>query len=259
MKLLHILLFCISCFYMHDVVAQTQLPNVTADYIKLDIHGNIYVVKEAQLFKFSPKGELLFKFSDNTLGSISSIDVFNPMKIMLFYQDAGTLLFLNEQLARIQQPISLFDANYYTISLASYSAANQIHLYDNTNKYLITLDFNMREISRTPTHFPDFNPQKIIELEEKSVAFFDLESGVYLFDGFGTFNKLIPIITPHSVEITTELIYYTNNSEVTFYNYKTMKSETQQLPVSNVLQTLFFRNNMIVLLENKTIWIYEKK
>jgi WD40 repeat protein len=239
--------------------AQTQIANANADFIKLDPYGNIYAVKDAQLSKFSPQGKLLFSYANHTLGVISSVDVFNPMKIMLFYQDAGTLVFLNEQLALINDPISLFDANYFTIALASYSASNQIHLYDNVNKYLITLDFNMREISRTPINFPTFQPVKMIELEEKSLAFHDPEAGIYLFDAFGTYNKLIPIITTQKVEVTPELIYYTYNDALFWYNYKVLNADTQQLSISNVVQTLLYRNNMILLLQNGTIWNYEFK
>jgi hypothetical protein len=259
MKLLRMFLiltlFSACCF----AFAQTQISNENADFMKIDPYGNIYAVKESQLSKFTSEGKLLYRYANHKLGVISSVDVFNPMKIMLFYKDAGMLVFLNEQLALINDPISLFDANYFTISLASYSTANQIHLYDNANKYLITLDFFMREISKTPINFPAFHPSKMIELEEKSLAFHDPESGVFLFDAFGTFNKLIPIITSLPVMITSELIYYTNNNEVLFYNYKTLKSDTQQLPFSDVMQTLFYRKNMILLLQNRTIWIYEFK
>jgi len=237
--------------------AQTQIPNVNADFIKVDPYGNVYAVKKAQLSKFSPQGKLLSTYSDNTLGVISSIDVFNPMKIMLFYQDAGMIVFLNEQLAPINAPISLWDANYLTISLASYSAANQIHLYDDVNKYLITLDFFMREIARTPINFPAFNPIKMIEIEEKTLALHDPKSGIYLFDVFSTFNKFIPVITSHTIEVTSELIYFTRDNEVAIYNYKTMNADTQQLPISGVTQTLLFRTNMILLLQNGSIWIYE--
>ena len=257
MKLFRLFIFCILYSTCNLAFSQTQIPNATANFIKIDPYGNIYAVKEAQLSKFSPQGKLLFNYSDHKLGVISSIDVFNPMKIMLFYQDVGKLLFLNEQFALITPPISLHDASYFTISLASYSAANQIHLYDNANKNLITLDFNMREISKTPINFPSFNSQKMIELEEKSLAFHDPDAGVYLFDSFGTFNKLIPIITPNPVEVTSELIYYTKNNEVVIYNYKILNFEIQQLPISNVAQTLLYRNNMILLLQNGYIWIYE--
>ena len=237
-------------------VAQTQIPNVTADFIKLDPFGNIYAVKKTQLYKFSPQGKLLARYSDNSMGIISSIDVFNPMKVMLFYQHSGTLVFLDEQFAPIREPVFLFDADYLTISLASYSAANQIHLYDEVNRYLITLDFFIREISKTPINFPSFNPVKMIELEEKSLAMHDPETGIYLFDAFSTFNKLIPIITSQSVTVTSDLIYYSNNDEIIIYNYKTLSTETQQLPVSNVIQALLFRNNKVLLLQNGTIWIY---
>jgi hypothetical protein len=249
------ILFSTCCF----AFAQTQIPNANADFIKIDPYGNIYAVKEAQISKFSLQGKLLFSYSNQKLGAISSIDVFNPMKIMLFYQDAGTLVFLNEQLALLNDPISLFDANYFTISLASYSAANQIHLYDNANKYLITLDFNMREISKTPINFPSFNPQRMIELEEKSLAFQDPELGVYLFDAFGTFNKLIPIYTGYPVEVTSELVYYTKNYEIAVFNSKTFDGKLQPLPVSDVVQTLLYRNSMILLLQTGTILIYELK
>jgi len=256
MKLLKIFFLIHIYLIFNFAFGQTLIPNVNADYIKIDPYGNIYAVKEAQLLKFSPQGKLLHNYSNSRFGVISSIDVFNPMKIMLFYQDAGILLFLNEQLAQIREPISLFEANYQTISLASYSSANQIHLYDNANKYLYTLDFFMREISKTPIHFPAFNPIKMIELEEKSLVFHDTEAGIYLFDAFGTFNKMIPIITPHAVTVTSELIYYPNNDEVCIYNYKTLNAEKKQLPISDVVQTLFYRSNMILLLNNGTISIY---
>jgi len=242
-----------------SISAQTQILSVTADFIKLDPYGNLYAVNKSQLYKLSPQGKLLFSYSDNRLGIISSIDVFNPMKIMLFYHDSGTLLFLNEQLAPIREPISLFDANYLTVSLASYSAANQIHLYDNVSKHLYTLDFFMREICRTPISFPSFNPITIYELEDKNLALHDPESGIFLFDAFSTFNKLIPIITSRPVSVTSEIIYYSNDDELIIYNYKTMAAETQQLPVSNVIQTLFYRNKLFLLLQDGSIWLYESK
>jgi len=257
MKLFRFFVFCIIFSTFGSAFPQMQIPNATADFIKIDPYGNIYSVKETQLSKFSPNGKLLFTFSDYKSGIISSVDVFNPMKIMLFYQDVGKLIFLNEQLLPITEPVSLYDADYFTIFLASYSAANLIHLYDNANKYLVTLDFNMREISKTPINFPFFNPTKMIELEEKSIAFHDPAKGIFLFDSFGTYNKLIPIITSNSVEVTSELIYYTHNDEIIIYDYKILDSETKHLPTSNVIQTLIYRNNIILLLKNGTIWIYE--
>lgn len=259
MKLLRLFIFFILFSTCGISFAQTQILHANADYIKMDPYGNIYAIKEAQLSKFSPQGKLISSYSNNGLGVISSIDVFNPMKIMLFYQDAGVILFLNEQLSLINDPIYLHNINYFTISLASYSADNQIHIYDYANKYLITLDFFMRELSRTPVNFPAFNPIKMIELEEKNLALYDPNVGVFLFDIFCTYNKSIPITANTSVEVTSDLIYYTKDNDVVIYNYKTMDTEIQQIPVNNVLQTLLYRNKMILLLQNGTIWIYELK
>jgi hypothetical protein len=97
----------------------------------------------------------------------------------------------------------------------------------------------------------------MIELEEKSLALHDPNEGVYLFDSFSNFNKLVRILTHQPVEVTNEWIYYTNNNEVAIYNYKTMSAETLQLPVLEVAQTQFYRNQLILLLQNGTIWIYD--
>ncbi|MDR0207274.1 MAG: hypothetical protein LBI45_08485 [Bacteroidales bacterium] len=257
MKLFRIIFSAMLCFATSLAIAQTQIPNAKADFITLDPYGNIYAVKETLLSKYSPQGNFLFSYSNHTLGVISSIDVFNPMKIMLFYRDAGTLVFLNEQLSIINDPISLFDVGYFTISLASYSAANQIHLYDNTNKYLHILDFNFKEIATTPIALNSFNPLKMIELEEKGLAFHDPKSGIYLFDAFGTFDKHIPIITnDFPVNVTSELIYSIDTNSINFYNYRTMQSETRNLPFENIVQLLYFRNHKIILQQDGTIWIY---
>jgi hypothetical protein len=84
MKLFRIFFFCILFCPFGTAIAQTQILDANADYITLDPFGNIYAVRETQLTKFSPQGKLLFNYSNHTLGVISSIDVFNPMKIMLF-------------------------------------------------------------------------------------------------------------------------------------------------------------------------------
>jgi hypothetical protein len=52
------------------------------------------------------------------------------------------------------------------------------------------------------------------------------------------------------------MIYYTQNNEISIYNYSTMSAETQQLPVSNALQALFYRNKITILLQDGSIWIY---
>ena len=206
MKLFRFFLGTILFFALYTAVAQMQIPNVKADFIQIDPYGNIYAVKESQLSKFSLQGKLLFTFADLKLGAISSIDLFNPMKIMLFYQDAGMIIFLNEQLALINKPLSLFDAGYFNISLASYSTDNKIHIYDNITKHVIVLDFYLRELSNTPLNFYASSPTKIAALEAKISA---------------------------------------------------QSNETQQLPLSNEIQTLTYRNSRIVLLQDGTIWIYQ--
>jgi hypothetical protein len=115
----------------------------------------------------------------------------------------------------------------------------------------------MREISKTPLNFSSFNPTQMLELEEKRLAMHQPETGVFLFDAFGTFISLIPIRTPHPVEVTTELIYYTKDNQVNIYNYKILNDTILSIAIPKAIQTLLFRNKMVVLLQNGTVWVNE--
>ena len=143
MKNLGIFILMILCFAC-NVCAQTDESLVieqTAQIIAVDPQGNIYAVNNASLYKYAPNGTLLYSYTQNLDGNITSIDVDNPLKIMLFYRDAGTILFLNDKLSPIGDAIDLFAKGLTTINLATYSTKNQIILYDEANTDLIILDF----------------------------------------------------------------------------------------------------------------------
>jgi len=63
MKLFRTFIFCIIYSTYCFTFAQTQIPNATADFIKIDLYGNIYAVKEAQISKYSLQGKVLFSYS----------------------------------------------------------------------------------------------------------------------------------------------------------------------------------------------------
>ena len=119
------------------------LDKIRGEYITVDSQGNIYVVQDSYLYKYSLTGKFQYSYTNFALGSITTVDATNPSKIMLFFRDAGVLIFLNEQLSSITEKIDLTALNFNTISLAAFSTTNNIWLYDYANMDLISLDFYM--------------------------------------------------------------------------------------------------------------------
>lgn len=260
MKNLGIFILMILCFAC-NVCAQTDESLVieqTAQIIAVDPQGNIYAVDDITLYKYAPDGKLLFTISSSMDGPISSIDVDNPMKIMLFYREAGAIMFLDDKLAPIGNVIDLFSKGLTTISLATYSTKNNIILYDEANTDLIILDFYFNEKERIHYNFNDFNPVILKDINEQKIYMQDTNDGIYFFDSFGTYDKSIAILSGFPVQVSKDVIFFVKNNQLYSYNYLNLEAHTLTDLPEETQQVLVYQNK-IILSNGKTISINKLK
>lgn len=222
---LFLFLLCVSPF----LNAQTDkllnchdsILNKKIEFFELDIYQNIYAVDQnSTLFKLNKNGELIHTFGNANYGTLTSVQVLSPMKLFLFYKESGILLFLNEQLAPITEPIYLFEKNYQHISLAGASISNQIFLYDLLDSKVIILDYFMKEISQNQLRLEDFNPIKIISTSDNGFVLHDPNYGVLFFDNFGTSEKLIPFNIYSEIQIINNQLLFIENDKWVEYDLK---------------------------------------
>ena len=230
-----------------------------AQSIAVDPQGNIYAVNDATLYKYAPDGTLLYTYNDNLLGHISSIDVDNPLKIMLFYRDAGFIVFLSDKLSPIGDRVNLFSKGLTTIGLATYSTKNELILYDESNTDLILLDFYFREKERIHYDFTDFQPILLTNVNEKITVMQDPQQGVFFFDNFGTFDKNIAITTGFPVQIIKGNILYVKDNQLNSYNYETLDARmvANISDVAETVQQVLISHNRMILLDEKNIKIIQ--
>jgi len=232
------------------------LPQVKADYIAIDIQGNIYCIEDSKLSKYSPEGSLLATFNRYSLGSITTINVSNRMKIMLFYKESGTILFLDDQLSPISEELNLFTKNLYNITLASYSTTNHIWLYNHFTEELLTLDFHLNIIQKYRLDLEDVNPVGLIEIKEKIMVLQHPYAGLLFFDAFGTFIKKIAILTHNPIQIINTTIYYIKDGILEEYDYQKLEKQISDFQIDNAKQILKYRNRHIVLTDAGSVAIY---
>jgi len=63
------------------------INKIKGEFINVDSQGNLYIVMDSYLYKYSLTGEFQYSFTNFLLGTITSVDVSNPSKIMLFYKE----------------------------------------------------------------------------------------------------------------------------------------------------------------------------
>lgn len=255
--LVFVLLLTMVC-RTHAQKGESVVIEQAAQIIAVDPQGNVYAVNDATLYKYAPSGDLLFSYTDNLLGSIASLDVDNPLKIMLFYRDAGSIVFLNDKLSPIGDLINLFSKGLTTISLATYSTKNNLILYDEANTDLIILDFYFNEKERIHYNFNHFHPVILKDVNEKIIFMQDPQKGIYFFDSFGTFDKNIALLSDHPVQVLKDIIFYINNNQLNSYNYSQLEANIlTDLPEET--QQALINQNKIIFSDGKTISINNLK
>ncbi len=202
--------FSVSAFAQNNDYCHT-IEGVKGTNVSVDPNGNVYVIDGSTLYKYARNGNELFpyQYSNFQLGDIASIDVDNPLKIMLFYQDEGMILFLDEKMNPLMEPLNLMDAGMNNISLATYSTDNTIWLYDVVLHDLINVNFQLKELSRNHLSIEKFEPTQFISLKEKKLAMYNPATGMAFFDAFGTYLRTIPVrADAGSCQVDEKSIYY---------------------------------------------------
>ena len=208
----------------------TVLEKMTGIQLDVDPNFNLYLVNGSKLSKLDGEGRLLRSFDDSFMGDITSIDVDNPLKIMVFYRESGKILFLDDRLTPVMEPLDLFSHGYTSVSLAAYSTDNLIWLYDAASHELICIDFYCKEKTRNRLNFSDFDPTQLLARYERSLLMNNPEDGMYLFDAFGTFLKRIPIPVERILSYTKSIILYLAPDSIGTYDFLTMEDSRTVRP-----------------------------
>ena len=184
-----------------------------------DLHDNLYLWKDAVLEKQSADREVLAQYSNPSLGIISSVDAKIPSKILVFHQESGTIVLLDNNLSPIGNALSLFEHGLYSTTLAAFAGASRIALFDDAAQLLILTDLDLNIINSTPIDAgSSFHPTLMECSLDKNVLLADSTSGVLFFDKFGTFERKLPLAGIRSLQMQGENLYYLQDNSIYKYD-----------------------------------------
>ncbi len=185
--------------------------------IAVDKLGNYYYTDHSiNLHKIDNYAKRTFNYSSQRNGKINSIDVKNPLQVLVFYSDFQTLKFLDGNLSEINT-YSIRD-NYQEgiIRLVCASNNNGFWMYDESNRKLIKVGDNFRAGFTSGDLFQVLG-SKIIpnRMSEYGDELFinDPSKGIYVFDLFGGYKRRLPIKDVQWFGFEKDyLIYYTGQA-----------------------------------------------
>lgn len=241
---------CSFAFSQEDnVLISGQFSSYAVDHL-----GTIYTIENNnKLVKHSQKENVVsYEYSQKRNGEISAIDVSNPMKILVAYNDLSTIVVLDNTLKE-NQSIYLPDFDLYPTNIAfAQSDDLSIWIYDDNNLELTRINNQGQKIASTTAFVQElgFVPQiQTMQANGSYVILFDREQGFIVCDQFGNYLKTISIKDVTNWQLVRQAILYQKGDKLYRYGLNHFdKSETKTLSEEqkNPLQTsrgLYYMNS----------------
>lgn len=237
-KVVHYIIFF---FFLGNLSAQTDsIPQMTRFFagtfvdFQVDNLGNVFVLTpENQLKKYNASGDSLGVFNDvRRYGKIAYIDVSNPLKILLFYEEFGTIVMLDRFLNNVNS-LDLRQLGFYQVTCIGLSYDNNVWVYDalagKLNK--ISSDGTLINQSNDMRTFTDSVPDPVLLTDQGGFVYlFDPQKGAFIFDHYGGFQKLIPLKNWRHFSVINKTMLGWNGKEFLKYGDKMYTEEKKQIP-----------------------------
>lgn len=195
--------FIVLIFVGISAVAQTDslfmpartYPGSITDFTA-DNLGNLYILyQNGQLKKLNAAGDSMGVFNNvRRYGKVFSIDVTNPLKVILYYKDFGTVLILDRFL-NTRSTLDLRRQNLFQVTAVAQAYDNNIWVFDELESRLKRIGDDGRLVDQSTDFrmiFDSMPSPRFIVDQDKQVFLYDPLKGVYIFDYYGSFKSRIP-------------------------------------------------------------------
>lgn len=172
----------------YDVLYEIREP---FEDLALDGLGNLFTLSpDGEIRRYNEQGKLLYRFSEVRLGRVGSMDVSNPLRVLVYYPEFLTVVLLTNTLA-ISGELDLRPLGFNRVRAAGLARDGRIWLYDEANFQLVKIDERGQVIRRSEplSYVLDLNLQPVALSERNNRLFLlDPQHGILVFDAFGTYD-----------------------------------------------------------------------
>lgn len=231
--------------FVSEIHANTNL-------FKIDNLSNLYWIEDGGLVKYTQDTGKRIQYSDKSFGSITAVDVADPLNIIVLFSEFNKIVFLDKNLApRKVQKEDSFIENLMP-SLVCSSRQNGFWLYSPVSYklYKFSDNFEMETESRALNHqFPGFL-QPFHMLEHNNQLFIsDPSSGIWVFDQFASFLFIIPVSNVTFFQVRDNDILYFYEDQMGIYSIEEQVEEVFLLPEENVVQGYLHELSLYLLVD----------
>ena len=202
----------------------------------VDNLGNIYVINtDNQLKKLSPQGDSLAVFNDvRRYGKIATIDVTNPLKILVYYRDFTTIIELDRFL-NIINTIDLRKQNILQAKAVGLAYDNNVWVFDELDAKLKRIADDGTLVDQTTDFRQLFDtvPDPILIRDREGLVYlYDTAKGVYIFDHYGTLKTHLDFSGWKDFDVIGKNILGRDDAKFYRYQQGTLNMQEEAIPAA---------------------------
>jgi len=214
----------LSCSSLREIPEDFVVPQSYSYHIQgskfslmnVDQVGNMYLVKNQRtLLKYNIDGNLDKTFDSQLAGFIYSIDVANPLYLLVFYRDAGKIMLFDRNLAPLKE-ILLATWTKNDITAVSLSNNNQLWMYDTVERKLLRYSIEGDRVLESADLYGVTNLELSIETIREynnQVYLRNREGKLLVLDNLGRFIDDVDITTGLPLRGVDEVICFPKGDE----------------------------------------------
>lgn len=218
-------------------IFKRSIPGTFSDFT-IDNLGNIYLVTRAgQLKKLNAAGDSVAVFNNvRQFGKLSLVDVSNPLKVLLYYKDFGTIVILDRFL-NTRGTVDLRKLQLFQVRAIGQSYDNNIWVFDELDSRIKRISEDGRILDQSTDLRQVFDsvpsPQFIVD-QNRQLYLYDSLKGVYLFDYYGAFKNRIPFTGWSEFAVIANVLY--GRDAGMLYRYEPGTLDLRQYAIPSAMQ-----------------------
>ena len=233
--------------------ATTNFPLYGDEFLGYDQFGFYYIINNNVFSKIDQFETLDYK--NISLGRITKVDIQNPMKIILFYENFNTVIALDNQLNEIQK-INFSESSVPLVATAiGLSAQNQLWIFNSMNQQLGQYNY-LKNDYKTITA-PFVVALKYYTSDFNYFYWIDTNNNFYMCDIFGKITSRGVIADYDAVLVINESSYmYLKNSILVVHNIQKDIKYTIDIPEKS-FKKFSYKDQILSIFTNKGITNYK--
>jgi len=186
---------------------------------RTDLMGNQYSWSSNELKKTNVKGEFLFSWQNLSGGEITWTDPSDPFRILIFSKESNQIVWLDNKLAPIGNPVNLDNLGIHIVSGICSSKDGGFWVFDHSTQELKKLSKNLDTQIKVPLRIKlENSPETWVQMLEwkQQLYFLIYDENALVADLYGQIIKRIPIKASSMSIGKSGLLFISHNDSILY-------------------------------------------